>query len=301
MKKYISLFTFGLLLQNLHAQVGIFQNNSSYTVPKITLAITDDDTGIQRNSTDNISFFTGNLPRITLDNSGNVGFNQNTPLYPLDINANNNSLKFQNLKSLSASDLTNFLVINASTSEIGVRANPSSLGQFIRLPFVDKIYNTTITDLDFTAVNDTAPNGANNVINTISGSAVNDGSNTIFLPEGVYSLNLKLVGIFKGLNDNNTASVHFLVNNNLYAYQPGIVSGYGGEGADGFSGQPNPEDTDARKTADFQEVLSVPAAGATINFKLEVNNSNFHLYKSFIPLGSSGNSSRTVLTINRLK
>jgi hypothetical protein len=84
----------------------------------------------------------------------------------------------------------------------------------------------------------------------------------------------------------------------LYVFQPGIIYGYSGENADGFN---NGENNDARKTGYLEEVIIVPPAGATLSFKIEVSQNNFHLYKSFMATGSIGNSSRTVLTINRLK
>lgn len=299
MKKiYFTILAFCLFC-TIKSQVGIYKSANVFSVPKITLAIVDDDTGIQWNAANNFSFYTNNSPRITIDATGNVGINQTNPQYKLDVDAANDFIRIRNLKAQDAATFSQFLVMDRTTSEIGTKTNPSSLGQFIRLPFVDAIYNAgTTTNLDFTAVNDAAPNGADNVINTIAGSTINDAANTVFLPEGTYSINLKLVGIFKGLNDNNMASIHFLVNNNLYVFQPGVIYGYAGENADGFNnGEPN----DSRKTGYLQDIIIVPSTGATINFKIEVAQNNFHLYKSFIPTGSSGYSSRTVLSITKLK
>lgn len=296
--KYILTFIIGFSSIIANAQVGIYKSPYA-NPPKITLAIGDDDTGINWNSTNNISLVTNNTPKITINSSGNVGINETNPLYKLDVNANNDALRISNIKAILTTELKKFLVINNATSEVGVKTNPSSVGQFIRLPFVDTIYNAgNITDFDFTAINDNAPNGAANVINTIEGSTINDAANTITLQEGIYSINLKVTGIFKGQNTSNSVSVYFLVNGNLYTFQPGVVYGNSGENADGFN---NGEPTDTRKTGYLQEILVVPNSGATISFKLEVQNNNFRVYKSFIPVNSTGNSSRTVLTVNRLR
>lgn len=296
--KYILTLIIGFSLNFAKAQVGIYKNPYS-NPPKITLAISDDDTGINWNSTNNISIVTDNTPKITINSSGNVGINETSPQYKLDVNANSDAVRISNLKAIAATDFKKFIVINNVTSEVGVKTNPSSMGQFIRLPFVDATYNAgNTTDFDFTANNDNAPNGAANVINTIEGSTINDANNTITLQEGVYSINLKVTGIFKGQNTSNSVSVHFLVNGNLYTFQPGVVYGNSGENADGFN---NGEDTDSRKTGYLQEILVVPSSGATISFKLEVKSNNFRVYKSFVPTSSTGNSSRTVLTINRLR
>ncbi|WP_379969585.1 hypothetical protein [Epilithonimonas sp. UC225_85] len=289
-----------LLIISAKSQVGIYkESNNNFAQPKITLAIGDDDTGIQWNSTNNISLTTNNTPKITIDANANVGINQTNPNYKLDVDAANDVLRITSLKEQPTTTFTQFLAMDKTTGEVGVKTNPSSLGQFLRLPIVDKIYNAgSTTALDFSAVSDTAPNNSENYINTITGITVDDVANTITLPEGVYSINLKVVGIFKGLNDNNQVNVRFTINGNLYDYQPGIIYGYAGENADGFG---NGEANDSRKTGYFQEALIVPSSGATISFALDAVNNNFHLYQSFIPSGSTGNSSRTVLTINRLK
>ncbi|WP_028122982.1 hypothetical protein [Epilithonimonas tenax] len=299
MKKIYTL-GFIALIFSAKSQVGIYKESTgNFSTPKITLAIGDDDTGIQWNSVNNISLTTNNSPRITIDANANVGINQTNPNYKLDIDASNDALRMMNLKDQSANTFTQFLAIDKITGEIGVKTNPSSLGQFLRLPIVDEVYNAgSTTTLNFSAAREPAPNNSENYINTISGILVNDVANTVTLQEGVYSINLKIVGIFKGLNDNNQVNVRFTVNGNLYDYQPGIIYGYAGENADSFN---NGEANDSRKTGYFQETLIVPASGATISFALDAINNNFHLYQSFIPSGSTGNSSRTVLTINRLK
>jgi hypothetical protein len=218
MKKTYLIIPFFILFFG-KAQVAIYKNSYQISLPKITLALGDDDTGIQWNSANNISIMTNNTPKITVNSVAQVGINKNIPAYILDVDAkdaigNDDVIKFQNLKAQPATTFTQFVVQDRTTNEVGGKVNPSSLGQFIRLPFVDTTYNAGSTsDLNLTTVNDIAPNGADNVINSIVGSSVDDGNNTVTLEQGVYSINLKVVGIFKGLNDNNMVSVHFLINN----------------------------------------------------------------------------------------
>jgi hypothetical protein len=266
--------------------------------PNVTLAIGDNNSGLQQNAENVLSIVTNNLNRITILENGNVGINNFTPTKRLDVDANNQFIKIRNLKPVT-SNQPYFLIYNKTNGEVSKTEIIIKAGQILRAPLVSNNYNENSNNFAEFNTNGSAipaPSGLAafpNYINTISEDLatfpVTVSSNTINnIPPGTYKITLKLCGGFTSNfpNDNQGVSVGMTVSTdniifNDYSYSEGIISNY--------SNTPNTD-----KTGYYTDIIKLTAPNNFLKFKLNVNINKFEMEFPF------NNAYRNILTLERL-
>lgn len=276
------------------AQIGFNTLN-----PSVTLAIGQDDLGINSIGENHLVLVTNGLPRFNIPNTGFIGINQTNPSYRLDVDGH---IKIQNLINSTANSISYLAIDNNGV--VGKKSSIFAIGQVMRVGIIGKDYNTgseQTLELFYTDANDDqykAPNDAPNYFNDIpSASIAISPTHEISLPSGTYSINLKLIGAFYSSNEDNRVAVKMYVGENTTAEHSFVSSLLYGTGQGVGNGHQN-----ARKMGNFSEVLIVPS-GKTykIQFKLEPFNSNINIIQGFIPVGSDPKVSlRSLVTISRI-
>jgi len=272
-----------VLTIKLQAQVGFNTLN-----PQVTLALGQDNLGINRIGTNHLALVTNGVERMSIPDTGFIGINQTIPLYPLDVNFANTFLKINNLGSIEHSNFR-YLAID-SNGLVGKRSSIFAFGQVMRAGAVNKTYNAgSEYDLElFYDVNNLAPNNSENCFNDIPNATINTTNHTISLGKGTYSINLKLIGVFSNNSNDNRANVKLLVNGNEHSSLSSILYGSG--------------DNSVRKMGNFSEVLVVPTDQTfTIKFRIRPDQNNLEVFRHFVPSGGSNYSMRTLVTISRIR
>jgi hypothetical protein len=258
--KSIVIVVICLFSSLMMGQIGI-----NTTTPQISLAISDtnfpneNNTGFHLTSTNNLAIFTEGNNRMHFNLNG-IGINQNNPEYILDINANNQPIRFQNLPELNPTTFE-FLVVSNSffgPDIVGKRTIPSLNSQYMRFGLNDfniprpcefgdcggiplqKEWAVRFDNNNEASEMGNAPNGNPNFHNSIVGAyflenaTVTAGNGTparttdrISLPAGVYRLTLRYAGLFETDNANNHLDLKVIVNNHEYSFANSIISGNG--------------------------------------------------------------------------
>lgn len=269
------------------AQVGI-----NTLDPQISLALGQDNLGLNHISENHIAFVTNGQTRLSIPNTGFLGINQTNPQYRLDVGGD---VRIQNLGQSNATNFS-YLAID-SNSEIGKKSSVYAFGQVMRVGAVGKMYNTgTLQTLELIFDEaELAPNNANNNFNDIPGvSNPNTTDHTITLNSGTYSINLKLIGSFYSNSENNRVNVKLFIDGAEHSSVSSMLYGTGqGEGG----GHQN-----VRKMGNFTELIVIPSGESkTIQFKIEPINSNISVIKGFVPSGVTDKISlRTLITISKI-
>lgn len=272
------------------AQVGINTSN-----PQVTLSIGDDNSGLERNQEDVLSLVTANANRLKISQNGNVGINNETPAKILDINANNDFIRLNNLKTLTSSD-PYYLVYNKTNGDVYKMPIQPKAGQILRVPLVANNYTAnSASSIQFNTggTNIPAPSGLTafpNYINTISDDfvsypvtiATNEINN---VPPGTYKIILKLCGGFLNGNDNQRVDIGMTTSTGGgfvdYSFSEGIISNWS-----------NTDATD--KTGYFTDVIKFTAPNNSIKFKIDVKDSPFNMEFSYSEIH------RNILILERL-
>ncbi|WP_042722473.1 hypothetical protein [Flavobacterium sp. B17] len=167
---------------------------------------------------------------------GNVGIGTIAPQRVLHVNANNTSIRFENLPSLSTGTSSTGLVVDAN-GDIYKNSTTSTEGQILRIGLNEVTYNAgSESSLRFSLHNsaaemDIASNGASNFINTINGCTISENvtltagygtpsrtTDRIALQPGVYKVQARVWGNFASVNNgNNTLMIKAIVGNNEYS------------------------------------------------------------------------------------
>lgn len=291
-----------ICLNPISAQIGFNTLN-----PQITLAIDQDNLGINRVGENHLTLVTNGQPRISIPNNGFVGINQINPEYPLDINFAGSDLSIRNLNTISTSNIR-YLVID-DDGLVKKRFSLFAFGEVMRVGAIDKWYNAGTNaeyNLEFfyDEINN-APNDVQNYFNDIPDSIINTTNHTITLSEGTYSINLKLIGAYRISNDDNRTHVKMLVNGFEHSFVRAMIYG-SGEDSSLIDGSLSFNGTNTtgrvRKMGNFSELLIVPTGEVyTIQFKILPRLNHFRVFQFFVPTGSTGNSARTLLTISRIR
>jgi hypothetical protein len=194
-----------------------------------------------------LNFSTSGTTKMRIDENGNVGIGTNAPQKILHVNANNNSIRFENLPSLSTGSSSTGLVIDAN-GDIYKNNTVSTEGQILRIGVNGATYTSgSEAGLRFNTDNDStemglAANGASNFINTITGSSLLENvtlaaglgttsrtTDRIILQPGVYKIQVRLGGTFASQNNANQINIKCVVNNNEYSFtsfsNPGTALG----------------------------------------------------------------------------
>lgn len=172
---------------------------------------------------------------LTVLNNGNIGLGNQVPTKILDINANKDAIRIQNLAVVPGELSTKALVIS-SDGNIYTNNVESVPGQVLRIGVnsqrYDSITDASIKfDLNYNAATmRNAPSGAANFINTIVGASIvlntvlpaGLGSfarttDRILLPVGIYRITVRLVGGFEGKASSGFTFKCFL-NNTEYSF-----------------------------------------------------------------------------------
>lgn len=149
---------------------------------------------------DNADFVLGtqNLERLRITASGNIGIGKINPTKRLEVNANSDYLKFENLATKTISAKTYYMVRDNSNSEVGLSEVENVAGQILRIGLNTAAYDNTERAIRFKDNNDATEMGASNFINTITGSSFTEGGNLatdkdlINLPAGTYKITMKV-------------------------------------------------------------------------------------------------------------
>ncbi|WP_379969587.1 hypothetical protein [Epilithonimonas sp. UC225_85] len=273
-----------------HAQIGINTSN-----PQVTLSIGDDNSGLERNQEDELSIVTANTNRLKILQNGNIGINKEAPAKILDINANNDFIKLNNLKTLTSSD-PYYLVYDKANGDIYKTTIQPKAGQILRVPIVANNYvANSASSIQFNTGGSSipAPSGLAafpNYVNTISDDfisypitiATNEINN---IPPGTYKIILKLCGGFLTGNDTQRVDVGMTTSTGGafvdYSYSEGIISNWS-----------NTDATD--KTGYYTDVIKFTAPSNSIRFKIDVKDSPFNMEFSYSDIH------RNVLILERL-
>jgi hypothetical protein len=232
----------------------------------------------------------------------NVGIGTNTPNSSalLDLNSSNKGILFPKVNLSGVNDATTItspstglviyntntslvngvgLYINSGTSSapiwdkliVGtIGAGASSVGQIMRYPCVTMTVNAgSIKPVSY-HTSFIQPNGANGVINTISGGSLAADNSTLNLPAGTYRVDMILSGAWASAPAINAGSVQIFVNGTLYSdhlFTAGTTVG---------------------------DVITLTAA-STVQLKVSAYALNFTLDAS-----TSGSSTNSIIAITRL-
>ena len=258
-----------------------------------------------------LDFYTNSDSKLSITNGGNVGIGTGAtlPAKRLHVNAGNDVLRFDNLAQVSASN--NYLVIDNS-GNVGKTTVENVAGQVIRLGFNASNYfeNTSNPALAEAALRfdanasaalmGSAPNGAPNFINTITGSSIATGqavaanaangtpartTDQITLPAGVYRVTVRLNGAYfvnAAAGTVRSGFVKFIVNNNEYSLVETL----------------NAYDNGITIHSEVSDYLNLTGAASTVDFSVRFLR-NFSLIDRLSP--GTGNSYRSLLLIERVR
>jgi len=196
-----------------------------------------------------LNFSTSGTTKMRIDENGNVGIGTSSPNSSalLDLNSSNKGILFPKVNLSGVNDATTItspstglviyntntslvngvgLYINSGTSSAPIwdklivctiGAGASSVGQIMRYPCVTMTVNAgSIKPVSY-HTSFTQPNGANGVINTISGGSLAADNSTLNLPAGTYRVDLILSGAWASPPAINAGSVQVFVNGTLYS------------------------------------------------------------------------------------
>ncbi|WP_346984429.1 hypothetical protein [Chryseobacterium sp. POE27] len=227
-----------------------------------------------------------------------VGIGTATPQKILHVNANNNSIRFENLPSLSAGINSTGLVVDTN-GDVYKNNTASTEGQILRIGLNSNTYNAgSEAALRFNLNNDAAEmdvasNGASNFINTINGCTITENAvltagfgtpsrttDRIILQPGVYKVQARIVGNFGAQNNSNNLTIKAIVGNNEYS----LIS---------FSNSSN-----AYGTAYFDDYIIIDTA-QSLDFTIVPLTSNFTIITKASP--GVGQSYRSLIMIQRLR
>ncbi|MGV0979984.1 beta strand repeat-containing protein [Empedobacter falsenii] len=236
---------------------------------------------------------------VVVSDAGFVGINNTSPTKRLDINAANGSnttdyIKISNLATLPANTAINSLVMDSS-GNIYKNSVQNVEGQIMRYPLTGGTISTE-APVRITTTASTAPNSANNVINTVIGGSVStnvsaaagNGSparttEQINLPAGIYKIEVRFIGIFAAASSANTVFLKAIVGNSEYSLQP-FASNSNTTGTTGYI---------------FSDYINLPTA-STLDFTAAATTNNFTIVTSQAPSGG-GTSFRSLVLIQRLR
>ena len=228
--------------------------------------------------------------QVVVTDEGNLGINVENPTKRLEINAStpNNTtdvLRITNLATPSVSTITSTLQID-SQGNVGKKSEENVEGQILRLPLKNLNTNSGNTNtIEFDLEVSSAPNNANNFINMITASEINDITNEIKLPAGIYKYEVKIIGSFNAASTDNSIALTTLVNGNEYSTQ-----NYGSNTL-----ATTQQHYTGFVAADFLQLNNE----STIKFSLKNNVNTFRLVG---PIGiSSARSYRSLILIQRIK
>lgn len=250
---------------------------------------------------DNTDFVIGtnNLERLRVTAAGNVAIGKTNPTKRLEVNANNDYIKFENLATKTTSTKTFFMVRDAN-NEVGLSEVENVAGQLIRIGLNTATYDTTEKAIRFKDNNDAVEMGSSNFINTVAGSSFTEGGalatdkDFINLPPGTYKITLKASytngssGLLS-LSTTNNLNFRFYVNGTEYSRQ------YSNFNATGLLSLGIAADL-VKNDCIFTDFLTLTAASTPIYFSVQNDGSI-----PYTITGKSGTSYRSIILVERLR
>ncbi len=250
---------------------------------------------------DNADFIVGTngLERLRITAAGNIAIGKTNPTKRLEINANNDYIKFENLATKTTTTKTFFMVRDAN-NEVGLSEVENVAGQLIRIGLNTAAYDTTEKAIRFKDNNDATEMGGNNFINTVTGSSFTEGGalatdkDFINLPPGTYKITLKASytngssGLLS-LSTTNNLNFRFYVNGTEYSRQ------YSNFNATGLLSLGIAADL-VKNDCIFTDFLTLTAASTPIYFSVQNDGS-----VPYTITGKSGTGYRSIILVERLR
>lgn len=250
---------------------------------------------------DNTDFVVGtnNLERLRVTAAGNVAIGKTNPTKRLEVNANNDYIKFENLATKTTSTKTFFMVRDAN-NEVGLSEVENVAGQLIRIGLNTATYDNTEKAIRFKDNNDATEMGSSNFINTVTGSSFTEGGNSatdkdfINLPPGTYKITLKASytngssGLLS-LSTTNNLNFRFYVNGTEYSRQ------YSNFNATGLLSLGIAADL-VKNDCIFNDFITLTAASTPLYFSVQNDGSI-----PYTITGKSGTSYRSIILVERLR
>jgi hypothetical protein len=251
------------------------------------------------------AIFGKNMTGTVTTPAGNIGIRTNNPTQPFHVNTLVGGVKtpirLDGLPNIPSGAAANQLIIDSVGNVYQSRSAAS--GQILRMGINGATYSggtESSIRLRTDASSGKAPNNANNYIQTISGSSINFGvsaasgpgaptrtTDQISLPPGVYQVTVRLVGSFSGTAADNTVFIKAIVNNSEYSLNNNVQ---------------NSNESGTIYFLDF--IIIEGTTSQTLDFTLQTKPGTQNSYTtqaSSQPAGSSGNSIRSMVLIQRLR
>lgn len=279
--------------------------NAGTTAPTVPIGTAADNHFIGTSDAADFALGSNGRERMRISSSGNVGIGKNNPTKRLDIDANSDFIRIDNLASKNTTSKTYYTVIDPATNEIGMSQVENVAGQIMRIGIDDGItYSSTEKALRFKDNNDASEMGTVNFINSITGSSFTEGGSAstdkdlINLPAGTYRITLKVnyiseAGSLLQIGTSNSISFRILLNNAEYSkhYTSFITTGVLGIGL--LSGGSVNEFI----ITDYIQLSS--ASNIYFATKREAGTQSYSIYEKETVSGT--NSYRSIIMVERLR
>ncbi len=279
--------------------------NIGTTAPSVPTGTAANNHFLGTNDAVDFALASNGKERMRISSTGNIGIGKINPTKRLDIDANSDFIKIDNLASKNTTSKTYYTVIDAATNEIGISQVENVAGQIMRIGVDDGItYSSTEKALRFKDNNDATEMGSVNFINSITGSSFTEGGSAatdkdlINLPAGTYRITLKVnyisdAGSLLQIGTSNSISFRILLNNAEYSkhYTSFITTGVLGIGL--LSGGSVNEFV-------ITDYIQLPVS-SNIYFttRREAGTQNYSIYEK--ETASGINSYRSVIMVERLR